>query len=360
MQSTALRCTLFVLVATVQGVLGANSRQPLGVFNLLPTLRGSPANSSLQPARVSTASSASSPADHSWVEILSWHPRAFLYHNFLTQEECNHVVEVAKPQMRRSTVVGGDGKSVQDNIRTSYGTFLRRLQDPVVERIERRLESWTMLDLVHQEDMQILRYTDGQKYGAHYDSLPDKSPRIMTVLMYLGTTNLTGGETAFPEGSVWLDPEGELRHGPFSECAKGHVAVRPKKGDALLFYSLKPDGGQDPTSMHTGCPTLTGVKWTATKWIHTKPFNPEWLKQGAKEPDQTPEDCDDRNKECPDWAGKGECDKNPSYMKGDSFSLGNCRLSCSLCTVCKQDDNECRQDNRMRAGFLPILANDVV
>lgn len=29
-------------------------------------------------------------------------------------------------QMRRSTVVGGDGKSVQDNIRTSYGTFLRQ------------------------------------------------------------------------------------------------------------------------------------------------------------------------------------------------------------------------------------------
>ena len=29
-------------------------------------------------------------------------------------------------QMRRSTVVGSGGKSVEDNIRTSYGTFLRR------------------------------------------------------------------------------------------------------------------------------------------------------------------------------------------------------------------------------------------
>jgi hypothetical protein len=32
---------------------------------------------------------------------------------------------VCSIQMRRSTVVGGDGKSVLDNIRTSYGTFLR-------------------------------------------------------------------------------------------------------------------------------------------------------------------------------------------------------------------------------------------
>ena len=49
-------------------------------------------------------------------------------------------------------------------------------------------------------------------------------------------------------------------------------------GDALLFYSLGPDGKtQDPTSMHTGCPIIKGTKWTATKWIHSGPFHPEWL-----------------------------------------------------------------------------------
>lgn len=82
---------------------------------------------------------------------------------------------------------------------TSCIWHCRRLQDPVVETIETRLAAWTKLEIVHQEDMQILRYSDGQKYGAHYDSLQDKSPRVMTVLMYLGTKNLTGGETAFPQ-----------------------------------------------------------------------------------------------------------------------------------------------------------------
>jgi len=94
-----------------------------------------------------------------WVEAVSWHPRAFVYHNFLSHEECDHIVNVSKPlvrcclhatsglpphlpckvithemlyvtilvsaQMRRSTVVGAEGESVTDNIRTSYGTFLR-------------------------------------------------------------------------------------------------------------------------------------------------------------------------------------------------------------------------------------------
>lgn len=82
----------------------------------------------------------------------------------------------------------------------------RRLQDPVVEAVENRLATWTKLDIVHQEDMQILRYTDGQKYGAHYDSLQDTSPRVMTVLMYLGAKNLTGGETAFPQVEPILLP----------------------------------------------------------------------------------------------------------------------------------------------------------
>ena len=44
-------------------------------------------------------------------------------------------------QMKRSTVVGAGGASVEDSIRTSYGTFLKRLQDPIVERVEERLAS---------------------------------------------------------------------------------------------------------------------------------------------------------------------------------------------------------------------------
>ena len=52
---------------------------------------------------------------------------------------------------------------------------------------------------------------------------------MATVLLYLTDTE-EGGETAFPAGSAWSDPASPQRYGPFSECAQGSVAVRPRKG----------------------------------------------------------------------------------------------------------------------------------
>ena len=38
----------------------------------------------------------------------------------------------------------------------------------------------------------------------------------------------------------------------YSACAQRGVAFKPRKGDALLFYSLKPNGELDTLSLH-GC-----------------------------------------------------------------------------------------------------------
>jgi len=43
---------------------------------------------------------------------------------------------------------------------------IRRYKDEVIGRVEERLELWTHHNVSHQEDMQILRYADRQKYGA--------------------------------------------------------------------------------------------------------------------------------------------------------------------------------------------------
>ena len=76
-----------------------------------------------------------------------------------------------------------------------------------------------------------------------------------------------GGETAFPQGSVWIDPSIPKKMGPVSDCAQGHVAAKPKAGDGVLFYSYHPNGTMDEASMHTGCPVIKGIKWAAPVWI---------------------------------------------------------------------------------------------
>ena len=68
-----------------------------------------------------------------------------------------------------------------------------------------------------------------------------------------------------------------------------------------------------------------------------------------------PEDCEDHHKLCSSWATSGECIQNAKYMEGGDSNLGMCRLSCGTCTVCTPNDMACRSQNRIRAGYLPVV-----
>ena len=118
----------------------------------------------------------------------------------------------------------------------------------------------------------MLRYGRGQYYHAHSDVLPDDKagPRVATVLLYFGTPE-AGGETSFPSTGAddWLDAAARDAAAPaLSDCARGHVAFKPVRGDALVFWSVMPDGAtHDGASMHEGCPVVAGVKWTGARTL---------------------------------------------------------------------------------------------
>ncbi|CAH8274195.1 unnamed protein product [Arabidopsis lyrata] len=212
-----------------------------------------------------------------WLEVISWEPRAFVYHNFLTNEECEHLISLAKPSMVKSKVVDvKTGKSIDSRVRTSSGTFLKRGHDEIVEEIENRISDFTFIPIENGEGLQVLHYEVGQKYEPHHDYFFDEfnvrkgGQRIATVLMYLSDVD-EGGETVFPaaKGNIsdvpWWD---EL-----SQCGKEGLSVLPKKRDALLFWSMKPDASLDPSSLHGGCPVIKGNKWSSTKWFHVHEYN---------------------------------------------------------------------------------------
>jgi hypothetical protein len=45
-----------------------------------------------------------------WIEPIAWHPRAFLFHGFLSAAECEHIKDTARPRMERSMVRDGCGQ----------------------------------------------------------------------------------------------------------------------------------------------------------------------------------------------------------------------------------------------------------
>eukprot|EP00798_Chlamydomonas_sp_ICE-L_P014663 gene14663-20698_t len=301
-----------------------------------------------------------------WMEQVGVRPQTLYFHNFLTNAERQHILRLAAPNMKRSTVVGPGGLSVVDPIRTSYGMFIRRRQDPVIERIEERIALWTQIPKTHQEDIQVLRYSRGQTYGSHYDSSYDRSElngpkyRLATFLMYLSDVE-EGGETAFPKNSEWADPSIPERMGQVSDCAKGHVAAKPKAGDAVMFYSYFPNKTMDPASMHTGCPVIKGYKWAAPVWIHVDEFRPYEMQGPAPRPPPQIDsgECSDRMKYCADLASKGECERDALRMKGDAANAGTCRKSCDTCEMCAAGDEACLNRNRAAAGYLELKREEM-
>ena len=76
--------------------------------------------------------------------------------------------------------------------------------------------------------------------------------RFATLLFYLNDEGMEGGETSFP---LWVN---------------GHTSspllVSPKRGKAVLFYNMLPDGNMDEFSMHSALPVKKGEKWLINLW----------------------------------------------------------------------------------------------
>ena len=275
-----------------------------------------------------------------WIEQIATAPRAYVWHGFMTHEECDHVIATAEPLMEPSGVIDSKtGAPTIDPIRTSYGAFLPIGYDDVVQRIEKRCADWAMIPVDHQEQLHVLRYAPGQQYKDHHDAFGDEvkekistfdngRQRAATILMYLDDVE-EGGETVFPHvdarWSATADKTGGWGDGEspnWSQCASRGPAVRPKKGDALLFYDLNLKGEFENTALHAGCPVIKGTKWTATKWIHEQPyFNP-------KRHEARCADDGENAAQCPGWAERGECDTNPNFMLGTTTAPGECIASC--------------------------------
>lgn len=204
------------------------------------------------------------PDDHS-VTLLSRidRPHAVTVGHVFSREECDQLIALAQPKLQRATVVSSnpDEHGVIDHRRTSYLAHLHCTVDPLIARLEDRLEFLTGIPKSHGECFQIMRYGVGAEYQPHMDTFNAADPaqqrhigasgqRAATMVIYLNDPD-EGGETIFP---------------------KVNLHVQPGLGRAVYFAYLDPFNQIDPLSFHGGSPVLQGEKWIATKWFREKPY----------------------------------------------------------------------------------------
>lgn len=187
-------------------------------------------------------------------------PRVVVFGNFLSAEECDALIALARPRMARSlTVENNTGGEAVNADRTSNGMFFRRGETELIATIEARIARLTHWPVENGEGVQVLNYKVGAEYKPHYDYFDPAAPgtptilkrggqRVGTLVMYLNNPE-QGGGTTFPDAGL---------------------EVCPQKGHAVFFsYERAHPSSQ---TLHGGAPVIAGEKWVATKWMREREF----------------------------------------------------------------------------------------
>lgn len=241
------------------------------------------------------------------IEPLQDYPKIFRLHNFVTDEEVAQLIANAKRMKLTPSTAGlhqkgntGDNQGELISGRTSHNAWDQA--SPLSRKLKQR--SFDLLRMQYVESasdgFQVVHYDPSQLYLPHHDFFPMQSStdewnfdpktggsnRFATVFLYLSDVE-TGGYTVFPRVPGVYPPDdgksdefiankkqsmfpGVQAKQDFIDECRTKFRVKPKKGDAILFYHQNRRGDLDELTLHGACPVLEGEKWGANLWVWNK------------------------------------------------------------------------------------------
>lgn len=180
--------------------------------------------------------------------------------NFLSSEECDRVISLAKEKtFEESVLYESTSDKMDKNVRNSRQTWLYDNENEFVKSISEKVATLTNTPIENQEPSQVLNYQVGGKYDPHYDACwqgtcdrmnKNGGARYLTVLIYLNDVE-EGGGTTFPNLNK---------------------TVKAEKGKAVIFQNTDSSENIIKDSLHGGNPVLQGEKWVINKWIHHRRY----------------------------------------------------------------------------------------
>ncbi len=183
-------------------------------------------------------------------------PRIATLNRLLTPEECDYVISRGAPYLKRAQVAGGQTLDVRTNTTAALGLIE---SDPLIQSIDELITRALGHPPAHGENLSLLHYIPGQQFAAHCDWIDPNAPgraqeialsgqRVKTLIVYLNE-GFEGGETVFPRVG-WR--------------------FKGKRGDALLWDNVMPDGTPDPRTLHEGTSPRSSDKFVLSKWMRDR------------------------------------------------------------------------------------------
>lgn len=180
----------------------------------------------------------------------------YLLDDFLTTTECDALVARIETKNVASTITNPD--EPDKYVRTSRTSFLSQQGDPFIDEMDRRIADYMGFEPERSEGIQGQYYRVGEQFKTHTDFFKPNTreyeqftagqgQRTWTFMVYLNDVE-AGGVTEFP---------------------RLELVVKPKKGMAVIWNSLYPDGSGNPDTAHWAKPVEQGEKYIITKWFRT-------------------------------------------------------------------------------------------
>ena len=201
------------------------------------------------------------------MQQFSQEPKIYTIPQFISQEECQHIIELAKPKMQQSLVSDTKGGIVSKG-RTGKNCWIQHNATQITSNIAKKISDEVGIPLSHAEAFQVIHYYETQEYRPHFDGWlhdgSDKSKRTMsnggqrliTALVYLNEVS-KGGGTQFTR---IIDASGQ------------RLTINPEPGKMLIFHNCKKNtNGRHILSEHAGMPVLEGEKWAFNLWFRELP-----------------------------------------------------------------------------------------
>jgi len=173
-----------------------------------------------------------------------------LFKHFLTEKECECLINISKNRMTPSSI----GRGSSDNVRVSNTAVFDNLKDNIARRITSRISTIFQVPFHELEGLQVTHYETNGFYRPHLDvnlqsdgPLADHRGRYITFIIGLND-DYEGGKTNF----INLE----------------NKSFRIPKGGILMFRSTDVNNCIDLSSKHEGQRVTKGEKWIATMWGH--------------------------------------------------------------------------------------------